>query len=100
MEKWHAITARYIGDYGIFDDWGMFAYTNGAYKPWGDYLAEIDIGIWEQRLSDENWADWVDCKREIARSRSNTAARSPPATARPVRAMRSSCRSKWAAGST
>jgi glycolate oxidase len=44
----------------------MFAYTNGAYKPWGDYLTEIDIGIWEQELDDENWAAWVDCKREIA----------------------------------
>ncbi len=66
MEKWHAITARYAEKTGILDDWGMFAYTNGAYKPWGDYLTEIDIGIWEQKLSDDNWPDWVACKREIA----------------------------------
>jgi glycolate oxidase len=65
-EEWHAIVARYIDEYDIFDDWGMFAYTNAAYKPWGDYLVEIDVGIWEQRLDDETWAAWVRCKREIA----------------------------------
>jgi glycolate oxidase len=64
--EWHAIAERYIERYGIFDDWGMFFYTNGPYKPWGDYLVEIDIGIWEQRLDDETWAAWVECKREIA----------------------------------
>jgi glycolate oxidase len=64
--EWHAIAERYIDRYGIFDDWGMFFYTNGAYKPWADYLVEIDIGIWEQRLDDETWAAWVECKREIA----------------------------------
>jgi glycolate oxidase len=64
-EEWHAIADRYIEKYGIFDDWGMFFYTNAAYKPWGDYLVEIDIGIWEQKLNDENWAAWVQCKREI-----------------------------------
>ena len=52
-EEWHAIADRYIRRYGIFDDWGIFAYTNGAYKPWGDYLVEIDIGIWEQKLDDK-----------------------------------------------
>jgi glycolate oxidase len=65
-EEWHAIVARYIERYEIFDDWGMFAYTNAAYKPWGDYLVEIDVGIWEQRLDDENWAAWLNCKREIS----------------------------------
>jgi glycolate oxidase len=45
----------------------MFAYTNGAYKPWGDYLTEIDVGIWESKWDDELWAAWVDAKREIAR---------------------------------
>jgi glycolate oxidase len=64
-EEWHAIANRYIDDYGIFDDWGMFAYTNGAHKPWADYLVEIDIGIWEQRLDDDMWDAWVQCKREI-----------------------------------
>jgi glycolate oxidase len=65
-EEWHAIVDRYRSEFGIFDDWGMFAYTNGAYKPWADYLVEIDVGIWEQRLNEENWAAWVRCKREIA----------------------------------
>ena len=65
-EEWHAIADRYIEGYGIFDDWGMFAYTNGSHAPWGDYLVEIDIGIWEQKLDDENWAAWTRCKTEIA----------------------------------
>jgi glycolate oxidase len=65
-EEWHSIVQRYIDEYGIFDDWGMFAYTNGAYKPWGDYLVEIDVGIWEEKLNDETWAGWVKLKREIA----------------------------------
>jgi glycolate oxidase len=65
-EEWHAIAERYREEYGIFDDWGMFAYTNGAHKPWADYLVEIDVGIWEQRLDDDNWNAWVRCKREIS----------------------------------
>ena len=65
-EEWHAIVARYRERYGIFDDWGMFAYTSGANKPWADYLVEIDVGIWEQRLDEESWRGWVDCKREIS----------------------------------
>jgi glycolate oxidase len=65
-EEWHAIVDRYIREYGIFDDWGMFAYTNGAHKPWADYLVEIDVGIWEQRLDEANWDAWVRCKREIS----------------------------------
>jgi len=39
--RWHEIARRYVDEYEIFDDWGMFAYTNGAHKPWGDVLAEI-----------------------------------------------------------
>lgn len=65
-EEWHAIAERYIERYDIFDDWGMFAYTNGSHSPWGDYLVEIDIGIWEQQLNDENWGAWCECKKEIA----------------------------------
>jgi len=65
-EEWHAIVDRYIREYGIFDDWGMFAYTNGAFKPWADYLVEIDVGIWEQRLDETGWQAWVNCKREIS----------------------------------
>ncbi|CAN5709685.1 FAD-linked oxidase C-terminal domain-containing protein [soil metagenome] len=65
-EKWHALVSDLIERHPIFDDWGMFAYTNGAYKPWGDYLTEIDVGIWEQELDDESWEAWVNCKRDIA----------------------------------
>jgi len=65
-EEWHAIVARYRERYDIFDDWGMFAYTSGPHKPWADYLVEIDVGIWEQRLDDETWSAWVNCKREIS----------------------------------
>jgi glycolate oxidase len=64
-EEWHAIAQKFIDRYGIFDDWGMFCYTNGAYKPWGDYLVEIDIGIWEQKMDEEHWQAFVQCKREI-----------------------------------
>jgi len=48
--------------------WGMFGYTNGPNKPWGDVLCEIDVGIWEEHLDDETWAAWVDAKRDIARA--------------------------------
>jgi glycolate oxidase len=65
-EQWHEIVRRLIDRHPIFDDWGMFAYTNGAFKPWGDYLTEIDVGIWEQELDDESWSAWVEAKRDIA----------------------------------
>jgi glycolate oxidase len=65
-EEWHAIADRLIERFEMFDDWGMFAYTNGAYKPWADYLTEIDIGIWEMQWDEENWAVWVEAKRDIA----------------------------------
>jgi glycolate oxidase len=66
-EEWHTVARRYIDQYGIFDDWGIYAYTNAAYKPWGDYLVEIDVGIWEERLDDETWAGWVDFKSDLAK---------------------------------
>jgi len=65
-EEWHAIADRLIQRFDMFDDWGMFAYTNGAYKPWADYLTEIDIGIWEMQWDDESWTAWVEAKRDIA----------------------------------
>ena len=65
-EEWHSIVDRYADRYEVFDNWGMFAYTNAAYKPWADFIAEIDIGIWEQKLDEETWTAWVSCKREIA----------------------------------
>lgn len=66
-ERWHAIADSLCERFDAFDDWGMFAYTNGAFRPGGDYLTEIDIGIWESKWDDEMWAAWVDAKREIAR---------------------------------
>jgi glycolate oxidase len=67
-ERWHAIVERLIERYPIFDDWGMFGYTNGPNKPWGDVLCEVDVGIWEEHLDDETWGAWVAAKREIARA--------------------------------
>jgi glycolate oxidase len=66
-ERWHAIVADLRKRHDIFDDWGMFFYTNGAYKPWGDFLVELDVGILEMDFDDESWAAWVDAKREIGR---------------------------------
>lgn len=62
--EWHAVVDRLRARFDAFDDWGMFAYTNGATGV--DYLTEIDVGIWEQRLDDPSWAAWVAAKREIA----------------------------------
>ncbi|MEV4898829.1 FAD-binding oxidoreductase, partial [Nonomuraea sp. NPDC055795] len=61
---WHEIADRLRRESDVFDDWGMFAYTNGATG--ADYLTEIDIGIWEQRLDDRAWAAWVRAKRDLA----------------------------------
>ncbi len=66
-KRWHEIASRYIEKYdGIFDDWGMFMYSNPPFRPWGDYLTEIDIGINEMALDEETWQAWVNMKREIA----------------------------------
>ncbi|HET6911152.1 MAG TPA: FAD-binding oxidoreductase [Mycobacteriales bacterium] len=62
--EWHAIARQLIKSYDVFDDWGMFFYTNGATGV--DYLTEIDIGIWEQNLDDPAWAAWVQAKRDLA----------------------------------
>ena len=63
---WHSIVRRLRDVSEIFDDWGMFFYTNGTTGV--DYLTEIDVGIWEQRLDDEAWSAWVDAKRQLAAS--------------------------------
>jgi glycolate oxidase len=63
-DKWHAIAARLRERFDAFDDWGMFFYTSGDTGT--DFLTEIDIGIWEQRLDDEMWSAWVEAKRDIA----------------------------------
>lgn len=67
QKRWHEIVSRYKAKHdGVFDDWGMFMYTNNPFKPWGDYLTEIDIGVNELALTDEVWQDWLAMKREIA----------------------------------
>jgi glycolate oxidase len=63
-EEWHAIVKRLRDRFDTFDDWGMFFYTSAATGV--DYLTEIDVGIWEQKLDDEMWEAWVDAKRDIA----------------------------------
>jgi glycolate oxidase len=67
-ERWHGIVADLRSRHDIFDDWGVFFYTNGAYKAWGDFLVEIDVGILEMDFDEESWAAWVDAKREIGRA--------------------------------
>ncbi|NSL51899.1 FAD-binding oxidoreductase [Calidifontibacillus erzurumensis] len=67
-EKWHKIVNKYVEKHdGIFDNWGMFMYTANAYKPWGDYLVEIDIGVNELAMTEEIWQDWLKMKEEIAK---------------------------------
>jgi len=66
-KKWHEIVKKYRDKYPrIFDDWGMFFYNNNAFRPWGDYLVEIDIGVNEYELTEETWNAWVNLKREIS----------------------------------
>jgi glycolate oxidase len=68
QKRWHEIVERYVRKYdGVFDDWGMFMYTNNPFKGWGDYLTEIDIGVNELALNDETWAAWLQMKEEISR---------------------------------
>lgn len=65
--KWHKIVNKYVEKHdGIFDNWGMFMYTCNPFKPWGDYLTEIDIGVNELAMTDEVWEDWLQMKKEIA----------------------------------
>lgn len=63
-KAWHGIIADLRRRTDVFDDWGMFAYTSASTGI--DYLTEIDVGIWEQRLDDDAWAMWVKAKRDIA----------------------------------
>lgn len=63
-KAWHGIVADLRRRTDVFDDWGMFAYTSADTGV--DYLTEIDVGIWEQRLDDDAWAMWVKAKRDIA----------------------------------
>lgn len=65
-EKWHEIVRRLVDRYEIFDDWGMFFYSNSPFRGWGDYLVEIDVGIQEELIDEETWQAWCAAKREIA----------------------------------
>ena len=62
--EWHEIVRELRERFDMFDDWGMFTYTSASTGV--DYLTEIDVGIWEQRLDDESWAAWVRAKKDIA----------------------------------
>lgn len=67
LREWNDLIPPYIERYGIFDNWGTLAYTNNAHSPWGDYLVEFNIGIYEAGFNDETWRGWVDLKDAIAR---------------------------------
>ncbi|HHY67088.1 MAG TPA: FAD-binding oxidoreductase, partial [Alicyclobacillus sp.] len=66
-EKWHAIVKRLTDRYDLFDDWGMFFYSNSPFRGWGDYLVEIDVGINEMEMTPEAWNAWCETKYEIAK---------------------------------
>ncbi|MCL2849091.1 MAG: FAD-binding oxidoreductase, partial [Micrococcales bacterium] len=66
--KWHEIVAALIAKHpDHFDDWGMFMYTGNPFRPWGDYLTEIDVGVNELEMTPEIWKDWIQAKIDIAR---------------------------------
>lgn len=68
-DKWHRIVDDLRSRHpDKFDDWGMFAYTNGAFGQGADYLCEIDVGIWEQQYDEEMWQAWVKAKTDISRA--------------------------------
>ena len=66
--RWHEIANALIAKHPEhFDNWGMFTYTGNPFRPWGDYLTEIDIGVNELEMTPEIWRSWVQAKTEIAR---------------------------------
>lgn len=66
--KWHAIIKELTDKHPEhFDDWGIFFDIGNPFRAWGDYLSEIDIGVNEQEMTPEIWADWVEAKKQIAR---------------------------------
>jgi glycolate oxidase len=66
-KRWHEIVRKYINKYdGVFDDFGMFIYTNPPFRPWGDFLTEVDVFMAEYKFTDAIWRDWVRMKREIS----------------------------------
>ena len=66
--RWYEIVDALVARHPQhFDIWGIFTYTGNPFRPWGDYLTEIDIGVNELEMTAEIWADWVEAKRQIAR---------------------------------
>jgi glycolate oxidase len=66
--EWHQIIADLVDKHPEhFDDWGMFADIGPGFRAWGDYMTEIDIGVNEQEMTPEIWADWIEAKKAIAR---------------------------------
>ena len=90
-EEWHDIVARLGDRFRIFDDWGMFAYTNGAFKPWGDYLTEIDVGSGSRSSTTSRGTRGWTASATSPPWRSRTAGRSAPATAPAARVRSTWC---------
>jgi glycolate oxidase len=67
LKEWNELIPAYIERYGIFDNWGTLAYTNNAHRPWGDYLVEFNIGVYERGFNDFTWQGWLELKEAIAR---------------------------------
>ena len=66
-ERWHAIVDGLRERFDIFDDWGMFSYTNGAFRPGATTWSRSTSASSRRKLDEEMWEAWVDAKREIAR---------------------------------
>ena len=67
-KRWYEIADALVAKHPEhFDVWGMFMYTNNPFRPWGDHLTELDMGINELEMTPEIWADWIEAKTEIAR---------------------------------
>lgn len=67
-KRWYEISDALVEKYPEhFDIWGMFMYTNNPFRPWGDHLTELDLGINELDMTPEIWKDWIIAKTEIAR---------------------------------
>ena len=67
-EKWHAIVDRAFASSFDCSTTGACSRTRTVPSGrGGDYLTEIDVGIWEQKWDEPIWEAWVDAKREIAR---------------------------------
>lgn len=65
--KWYKVAEDLVAKHPEhFDIWGMFMYTGNPFRPWGDYLTEIDLGVNELEMTPEIWADWIAAKRKIA----------------------------------